>query len=267
MSSVTQVTRARSGYLQFAGVPGALGSGQRHVQHRHSDRILSQRHKQHCLTISNCLITLAGMQVLDKPAKQATEIRQAGLVEAALTLAAQRSPASITTTDLATAVGITQGGIFRHFASKEAIWLAVMDWVTATLMARLNDAAHQNRLAPMQALRGVFVAHVDFVMAYPGVPRVIFQELQSPDDTALKAGVRRLMQQYRQLLIGLLTQAQADGALPRQLDLPAAAVLFIGSIQGLVMQSLISGHIAGMAQLAPGVFAIFQRGIQADSLS
>jgi len=207
------------------------------------------------------------MQVLDKPAKQATEIRQAGLVEAALALAAQRSPASITTTDLATAVGITQGGVFRHFASKEAIWLAVMDWVTTALMDRLNQAARQNRLAPLQALHGVFMAHVDFVIAYPGVPRVIFQELQSPDDTVLKAGVRRLMQHYRQLLMGLLTQAQADSTLPRQLDLSAAAVLFIGTIQGLVMQSLISGHVAGMAQLAPGVYAIFQRGLQADALS
>jgi AcrR family transcriptional regulator len=207
------------------------------------------------------------VQVIDKPAKQATEIRQAGLVEAALALAAQRSPASITTTDLATAVGISQGAVFRHFASKEAIWLAVMDWVNVTLMARLHEVAGQNQLEPMLALEGVFMAHVDFVMAYPGVPRVIFQELQSPDDTALKAGVRRLMQHYRQLLMGLLTQAQADGALSRHLDLPAAAVLFIGSIQGLVMQSLISGQVAGMAQLAPGVYAIFQRGLQAESLS
>ena len=60
------------------------------------------------------------MKATPKRPKQVTEVRQAGLVEAALQLAAQRSPADITTGDLAQAVGITQGAVFRHFSSKEA---------------------------------------------------------------------------------------------------------------------------------------------------
>ena len=203
------------------------------------------------------------MQVIGKPAKQRTEVRQASLIEAALLLAAQRSPSSITTGDLAHAVCITQGAVFRHFASKEAIWLAVLDWVTATLMARLQIAA-ASQPAPA-ALRAVFMAHVDFVMAYPGVPRVIFQELQSPGYTALKVRVRALMQRYRQLLMQLLQDAQAQQAIAPETDLQAAAVLFIGSVHGLVMQSLISGDVAGMAAQAPGVFAIYQRGLRADA--
>lgn len=201
------------------------------------------------------------MQVIGKPAKQRTEVRQASLIEAALRLAAQRSPSSITTGDLAHAVGITQGAVFRHFASKEAIWLAVLDWVTAALMARLQIAA-ASQPAPA-ALRAVFMAHVDFVMAYPGVPRVIFQELQQPQDTALKARVRALMQQYRQLLMQLLLQAQAQQSMAQDINLQAAAVLFIGSVQGLVMQSLMSDDVAGMAAQAPGVYAIYQRGLLA----
>ncbi|TXT37228.1 MAG: TetR family transcriptional regulator [Comamonadaceae bacterium] len=60
------------------------------------------------------------MQVASKAPKLRTEVRQAKLVEAALLLAAQHSPADITTTHLAQAVGITQGAVFRHFESKEA---------------------------------------------------------------------------------------------------------------------------------------------------
>ncbi|MDZ4240206.1 MAG: TetR family transcriptional regulator, partial [Hydrogenophaga sp.] len=46
--------------------------------------------------------------------KQPTETRQAALVAAALALAAERSPATVTTAELAQAVGITQGAVFRH---------------------------------------------------------------------------------------------------------------------------------------------------------
>ena len=109
--------------------------------------------------------------------KQATEQRQASLVSAALALAAQHSPARVTTADLARAVGLTQGAVFRHFESKEAIWLAVLDWTHQTLIDRLLQVAKSQQTSPLQALRAVFMAHIDFVQTYPGVPRLIFQEL------------------------------------------------------------------------------------------
>lgn len=109
------------------------------------------------------------------------------------------------------------------------------------------------------------MAHVAFVVDYPGVPRVIFQELQQPQDTALKARVRQLMQQYRALLMRLLLQAQNEHLIAPDTDLTMASVLFIGSIQGLVMQAMLAGDVAAITRLAPGVFAIYERGLCADA--
>lgn len=203
------------------------------------------------------------MEVREKTVKQRTATRQAGLVEAALRLAAQHSPAHITTAELAHAVGISQGAIFKHFSNKEAIWLAVLDWVNETLMTRLHTAAETANT--MSALRAVFLAHVDFVCAYPGVPRLIFQELQQAGDSALKARVRRLMQDYRQLLLALLQQAAARQLLRADIDPRAATALFIGSIQGLVMQAMLANDVPAIARQAPGVFAILERGLQAET--
>jgi AcrR family transcriptional regulator len=185
-----------------------------------------------------------------------TEQRQTSLVQAAVRLAAERSPAEVTTADLAQAVGITQGAVFRHFASKEAVWLAVLDWATEQLLGELQAAA-TGAPHPLAALQAVFKAHVDFVIRHPGVPRLIFQELQHAGETPLKARVRTLMQRYRALVTGLLEQARGQGQLMPQADLEAATVLFIGSVQGLVMQALVSGQVAGMALLAPRVFRHF----------
>lgn len=202
------------------------------------------------------------MEVLDKPLKQRTEVRQASLVEAALLLAAERSPSDITTADLARAVGISQGAVFKHFASKEAIWLAVLDWVAEALITRLHAAAAGADRAALPALRAVFLSHVDFVSAYPGVPRLVFQELQRPGDTALKNRVRALMLRYRQLLLAVLQHAKTQQALRPEVELQAATVLFLGSVQGLLMQAMISNNVPAMAAQAPGVFAILQHGLQ-----
>jgi AcrR family transcriptional regulator len=195
-----------------------------------------------------------------------TDLRQAGLVEAALQLAAVRNPADITTGDLARAVGISQGAVFKHFLSKQAVWLAVLDWATRQLMQKLRAAVQVRRndpegFNPLAALQDVFIAHVDFVIAYPGVPRVVFQELQHAEETALKAAVRALMQQYRALVMELLLSAKAQHLLAPATDVPSAAVLFLGSVQGLVMQALVGGQVQSIAAQAPGVFAIYLRGI------
>lgn len=200
------------------------------------------------------------------PPRQTTDVRQASLISAALLLAAQRNPADITTADLAEAVGITQGAVFRHFSSKEAIWLAVLAWVSDNLMQQLHTAAQPRNgdsevLNPLTALQRVFLAHVDFVVAHPGVPRIVFQELQHARETALKLAVRALMQKHRALVTGLLQSANAQNLLAPGTDLSSAAVLFLGSVQGLVMQSLLSGQVQAIAAQAPGVFAIYLRGI------
>ena len=203
--------------------------------------------------------------LLSKPvAKLPTEARQASLIAAALALAAERSPAEVTTAQLAQAIGVTQGAVFRHFESKEAIWLAVLDHMSAHLLARLHAAAERHAGDALAALEAVFEAHVGFVTEHPGMPRLVFQELQRPDDTPMKTGVRRLLQAYRTLLLGVLQRASEQGQLTPGADQPAAAVLFMGSIQGLVMQALVSGDVASMRAQAPGVFQLLRQGLSAS---
>jgi TetR/AcrR family transcriptional regulator len=195
--------------------------------------------------------------------KQPTETRQASLIAAALALAAERSPADVTTAQLAAAIGVTQGAVFRHFDSKEAIWLAVLDDASERLLARLHAAAAPHGANGLHALEAVFQAHVDFASEHPGLPRLVFQELQRPQETTLKANVRQLMQAYRLLLVGLLKRGQAEGVIAPDTDPLAATVVLMGSVQGLVMQALVSGDVAGMRAQAPRVFQLLRVGLSA----
>jgi TetR/AcrR family transcriptional regulator len=191
-----------------------------------------------------------------------TEERQAEIVAAALNLAREISPVSITTGDIATAVGVSQGAVFKHFPTKEAIWVASMQWVRERLLAKLDEAARE-ATSGVLALEAVFRAHVAFVIAHPGAPRIIFHELQQPTDSPVKQEVRALLKAYRQLLVNQFKAGMKSGELPIGLDPEAAATLFVGIVQGLVMQSMLTGKPAGMKTQADAVFAIYLRGIQA----
>jgi len=190
-----------------------------------------------------------------------SEARQAEIVAATLALVATHSPAAITTSDIAQAVHVTQGAVFKHFASKDEIWLAAMGWIEANLLAALSTA-EQQAASPLEALEGIFHAHIGFVASHPGVPRLIFHELQQPADSAIKQKVRGLLQAYKKMVVRLLKQAMARRDVTQDLDTDAAAALFIGSVQGLVMQSMLAGSSARMASQAKAVFPLYLRGIQ-----
>ena len=186
--------------------------------------------------------------------------RRAATVEAVIALAAEQNPNDITTTAIAHRMGLTQGALFRHFPTKDAILQAVMSWITECLLARVDKAA-AGGASPVAALQAIYETHIDFVSEHPGVPRMIFGELQQPAPSLTKQMVLALVRDYGERLRRLLEVGKAQGELAADLDVNAAAVLFIGTIQGLVMQSLLAGDVARIRRDAPGVFAIYHRGI------
>ena len=196
----------------------------------------------------------------ERPRHLPADERRAATVAALIELAAQQNPSDITTAAIAERMGLTQGALFRHFPSKDAILEATMAWVSERLLARVDKAA-RGAASPLGALEAMFMAHIDFVARHPGVPRMLFGELQRPGDTPPKRLVRRLIQQYGVRLRGVIEAGKAQGEIDATLDADAAVVLFIGTIQGLVMQSLLSGKVKQIRRAAPGAFAIYRRGI------
>ena len=188
------------------------------------------------------------------------EERRAVTVEAVVKLAASKNPSEITTAAIARQMHLTQGALFRHFPNKEAIWQAVMEWVAERLLARIDHAA-QGIESPLAALRAMFMSHVEFVTEHPGVPRMLFGELQRTESTPTKRMVQTLLQRYGERLHRYIEQGKARGELSVNLDNEAAAMLFIGTIQGLVMQSLLAGDVDRIRHDAPRVFEIYRRGI------
>lgn len=187
--------------------------------------------------------------------------RRAEAVEAVVALAAEQNPGDITTSAIARRMGLTQGALFRHFPNKDALLESVMTWVAHRLLGRVEKAV-LGAASPLRALEAMFMAHVHFVMEHPGVPRILFGELQREEQTAAKQMVQTLIRRYGERLHLLLEQGKASGELDSGLDTEAAATLFIGTIQGLVMQSLLAGDVGRIRRDAPRVFTIYQRGIR-----
>lgn len=190
--------------------------------------------------------------------------RRSATVDAVVALAAQHNPSEITTTAIARHMGLTQGALFKHFPSKDAILESVIEWVADSLMARVDHAVGA-ATSPMHALESLFSAHIQFVVSHPGVPRIVFAELQRAKPSGPRRVVDVLLRRYSERVSQLLNDAKARGEVDAAIDTEAAAVLFVGTIQGLVMQSLVHGDMKRILRDAPRVFVIYRRGIERAS--
>ena len=187
--------------------------------------------------------------------------RRAVTIEAVIALAGTQNPSEITTAAIAKQMHLTQGALFRHFPTKDALWQSVMEWVAVRLLARL-DAAAQGIASPLGAMQAMFMGHVAFVVEHPGVPRMMFGQLQTPESTVAKRMAQTLLQGYAERLRARIDAGKALGEISPEIQTQAAATLFIGTVQGLVMQSMLSNDLQHLPVDAAAVYAIYERGLR-----
>ena len=85
--------------------------------------------------------------------------------------------------------------------------------------------------------------------------------MQRSEQTLAKLAVHQLIQNYSERLWRLMERGKANQEFSPTLDSQAACMLFIGTIQGLVIQSLLAGDVSRMRTDALRVFAIYTQGI------
>lgn len=191
-----------------------------------------------------------------KRAYQSTELRQSATIEAVVQLCGTQDPATLTTARIADEVGLSQGALFKHFPNKSRLWESVAGWVSEQLTHQVFSVAEQHARAD-QALEAMFLAHVGFIARHPGIPRLMLGELQKPGNGPAKTVIRQTLVRYRKQVCELLDRGIQQGRITNTLDTEAAAALYLGAIQGLVVQGMVSGELAILEQAAPRVFRLY----------
>ena len=183
--------------------------------------------------------------------------RQDEIILAAVDLAGEQGMDKVTGQAIADAVGVTQGGVFRHFPTMETIWIAVVHWTRGRLMGVIDMAASQ-ATDPLDAVTRMFFAHIGFAENHPALPRLLFST--SP---RLKKLLQEMLAGYEGRISQLLGEAKAQGLVKPDLDGEAAAALYLAIIQGLVTRALVLGPRRSLTAEARKLFPIYLAGIGA----
>lgn len=141
----------------------------------------------------------------------------------------------MTTNDVARAVGLTQPGVFRHFPTKHALWLAVAEHVTIRLTEAWEQAILQTT-TPEARLRALVRAQFQQIATTPALPAVLHSRELNIDNPALREVFRSKLTAFHGHLVTALTEMQQAGRLRPGLAPTDAAVFVTSLIQGLAIR-------------------------------
>lgn len=161
--------------------------------------------------------------------------RKAEIVDAMLRLADEVGPDRLTTQAVADAVGLTQPAIFRHFAKKQDLWVAV----AATIAERLKVAWQQALDAsddPKTRIEGLILGQLRQIEAMPAIPSILFSRELQAENEALRQSVAALMTELVALLAAELTTGQRAGVFDVGLPAKDGAFLLVALVQSLAIR-------------------------------
>lgn len=167
--------------------------------------------------------------------------RKKEIVQTAIRLAGDVGPDRLTTQHLADAIGISQPAIFRHFATKEAIWQAVAEQIASSMKANAALAVNEH-MTPLERLRGLLMGHLEFMQSTPAVPAILFSSELHAENAGLRDYFSGLTAGRHRAFSGMITAQINAGNFRPDLDPDDAAYLILALVQGLAMRWSLNGR-------------------------
>jgi TetR/AcrR family transcriptional regulator, transcriptional repressor for nem operon len=165
------------------------------------------------------------------------------ILERAAELFNTRGVAGTSMSDLMEATGLQKGGLYRHFAGKEALAAEAFDHAVARVAGRFA-AALEGRSHAVDRLRAV----IRVFAAYGADPPVpggcpILNTAVECDDAlpALRERSRRAMEGMRRLVLRNVRDGMARGEIRAEIDAEELATVLVSTMEGAVVLARVLG--------------------------
>lgn len=161
------------------------------------------------------------------------------IIERAAHLFNQKGYAGTSMHDIMTTTGLTKGGIYGHFESKEDIALAAFDYASNHLIRLISDKLARNTSAS-EKLNTL----LDFYRTYISAPPImggcpVLNTSVEADDTnpLLRAAVVKVLNKLHKAVSNIVKLGIEQQEFKANADAERFAVLFVSMIEGGIMVS------------------------------
>lgn len=185
----------------------------------------------------HCVNPAASGVILSVPITRSN--RQTEIIQATLDLAFEVGPDAVSTSLIAKKLGVSQPAIYKHFKTKDAIWLVISEHLCERIHANVQICKASSS-TPECRLRDLVLGHLSFVRDVPAMPDIMVMRRASRSHQIIRQKLQTEMAQLRGLMVDLIRQSQDRGTMRADITATDIAILVMGVIQSLVLRMIVS---------------------------
>ena len=177
------------------------------------------------------------MTTTRKPAVE----RQQEIVEMTLRLLSELGEGGLSTQTIADHIGITQAGLFRHFPTKNDLWIAVLTEIERLARHSWERASQEGDPAVVR-VRKTLLAQLKLIEVYPAIPTLLFSTGRLAAEEVLHPIHVRIMTALRLRITEELSVAVQECGRDIQIDTLDIESLLLGVVQDCVLRWSLTGR-------------------------
>ena len=146
----------------------------------------------------------------------------------------------ITTAALASAAGVSEAALYRHFASKARMFEALIDFAEEAVFARVNQIFSEEKRSAMRCGHLVYLL-LGFAERNPGITRILMGEVLLGENERLRDRVDRFFARFETQLKQVLREARLRQGGDNPVGAEGTAALLLALAEGRLHRFLRSG--------------------------
>jgi AcrR family transcriptional regulator len=162
--------------------------------------------------------------------------RQEEIIDRTLELVHERGIGGLTTRKIAERVGFTEAALFRHYPTKQALLLSLMDRFEDLLVEPIGTIAADGAVSAAERLERIICHHTTVVRQFNSLPIILLAEASVSGDEALVGRMRAIFARYLSLLEEVVREGQERGEVTLALQPDCMAMLLFGAPAGLAIR-------------------------------
>lgn len=167
--------------------------------------------------------------------------RQAEIIEKSIGIIANKGIQGLTIKNLSKEIGISEPAIYRHFDSKTAILIAILD--TFDDMASLMGGLAKNSSdAAADKIAFIFSRMTDVFKETPAMVSVIFAEEIFKNEPILKEKITSILNKNEDTIESIMHNGQQKGEIRNDLTYQNLALIIMGSLRLIVKRWDLNNH-------------------------
>lgn len=156
--------------------------------------------------------------------------RQLEIIESAGKILTNSGLSGFTTKNLAKEMGFSESAIYRHFESKEAIIIAMLEFLGGDMDQRLGGAIDSNSTSE-EKFRALFKNQFSFFSANPHFVVAVFSDGLLEESDKINQAILNIMQVKMKHLMPIVMEGQQNGAFTQSITPEELVHIIMGSFR------------------------------------